>query len=328
MSRAICTKSGISFDIQHFPYYFDEGTLHHPVFDLSYEQLSARPLLEKWLSRQFTEIDTKLYFLALLHSSGLVEWQTYARPTLSVCEMNMEALLDILDWKHTIKHPRLSMPRMAITQDTATLDNVRNWISTWNAAKEDFENGYKELTRNQLLLRKEDTLQRLIKDRQKELHQFASMLADWATICAEFPTFPVTVNDVVLPLADYWKQILITCGKTPDHIWRLELSDMEELLTHLEDNLEHGSIYAHATMKLIREGIATHKNYLGNFDYSVTILNNNKDIEQANLRILADNAPAEMPIPHNYPNRILYLKDKIRYEQAQKLRKLNGVTKL
>lgn len=314
MAKAICSKSGIQFEIQHFPYSFSHGELHHPVFDLSFEQLTAPTVLSKWTARQLTEIDTKLYFLALLHSSELVEFHTYARPLLSVCEMNMEPLLRILQWQYTIKHPRLSMPRMAITPDTATLDNVRNWIMAWNAARVDFENGYKELTRNQLMMRKEDTLERLIRDQQKEIHDFAGILADWANLCADFPVYSTNVNGVILPLNEYWKQILITCSKTPTHIWRLDLKDMKELLEHLEDNLEHGSIYAHATMKLIRDGIATHNNYLG-----FSIVNYASDVERANVQVLADNAPSDEPRPENYPNKILYLKDKIRYSQAQKL---------
>jgi len=314
MAHAICAKSGIPFDIQYFPYNFTEGELHHPVFDLTYEQLTSERLLSRWLNRSMTEIDTKLYFLALLHSSGLVEFTTYARPTLAVCELNMEALLDILGWTHTIIHPRLAMPRMCISQDTASLDNVRNWIAAWNSARSDFENGYKELTRNQLMMRKEDTLQRLIKDQQKELHDFAGILADWATLSAEFPTFSTTVNGVTIPLCDYWKQILITCSKSPTHIWRLDVDDMRELLDHLEDNLEHGSIYAHAVMKLIRDGIATHNNYLG-----FSIINYAEDVQVANQKILADNAPSQEPKLIDYPNKIMYLKDKIRWDQSQKL---------
>ena len=314
MAKAICAKSGIEFSIQYFPYHFNEGELHHPVFDLTYEQLTSEYLLNKWVSREFTETDTKLYFLALLHSSNLIQWNTYARPTLAVCELNMEPLLDILSWQNTIQHPRLSMPHMAITQDTATLDNVRNWIAAWNAARADFESGYKELSRNQLMLRKEDTLQRLIKEQQKELSQYAGILADWAVLSADFPTFTTTVNGAQLPLSEYWKQILITCSKTPTHIWRLDIDDMTELLNHLEENLEHGSIYAHATMKLIREGIATHNNYLG-----FSIVNHSSDVERANLQILADNAPTARPALHEYPNKIQYLKAKIAYEQAQRM---------
>jgi len=314
MATAICAKSGIEFNIQFFPYNFNSGELHHPVFDLTYQQLTSPYLLNKWVSREFTETDTKLYFLALLHSTTLVEWRTYARPTVAVCELNMEALLDILSWQNTIQHPRLSMPHMAITQDTATLDNVRNWIAAWNGAKEDFENGYRELTRNQLMLRQEDTLQRLIKEQQKEIYQYAGILANWASLSAEFPAFTVVVNGAQLSCAEYWKQILVTCAKTSTHIWRLDLDDMKELLEHLETNLEHGSIYAHATMKLLRDGIDTHNNYLG-----FSIINQAEDVEKANTKILADNAPATQPRPQDYPNKIMYLKDKIRYDAAQKL---------
>jgi len=314
MATAICNKSGIEFIIQYFPYNFSEGEIHHPIFSLTYAQLTAPALLGKWVRRELTEIDTKLYFLAILHSTDLVEWRTYARPSQSVCELNMEALLDIIDWQNTIQHPHLSMPRMAITQDTASLDNVRNWIAAWNSARSDFENGYKELSRNQLMMRKEDTLQRLIKEQQKELTDYAGILASWAELSAQFPTFTLNLNGAHISCADYWKQILVTCAKTPAHIWRLDINDMRELLDHLEENLEHGSIYAHAVMSLIRKGIATHDNYLG-----FSIIDYSEDIEQINLKILASDAPATMPMLHQYPNKILYLKAKIKYEQAQKM---------
>lgn len=314
MAKAICNKSGLQFTVEYFPYNFDEGQLQHPIFTLNYSELTKEKLLNKWVNREFTDVDTRLYFLALLHSSNLVEWRTYARPTLAICEANMEALLDILDWMNCIQHPKLSMPHVTISQDTATLDNVRNWIAAWNIARQEFESGYRELSRTQLLLRKEDTLQRLIRTQQKELTQFGTLLADWAMQAAEFPTFNTVVNGVSIPLNEHWKQIIITCGKTPAHIWRLDIDDINELIEHLEDNLEHGNIYAHAVMKLLRDAVKTHQNYLG-----FSIIDSAEDIERANFKLLADTAPINEPRIQDYPNKILYLKDKIRWEQAQKL---------
>jgi hypothetical protein len=313
MAKAICAKSGIQFDIQYFPYSFLEGELYHPVFDIPYEVLTGSKLLQKWINREFTETDTKLYFLALLNITNLVEFRTYARPTIAICESNIEPLLNILGWMNTIQHPAITMPHMTVSQDTATLDNVRMWISAWNGAKDDFESGYKELTRNQLMLRKEDSLQRLIKDQQKEMNQFAGLLASWASLAAEFPTFAITVNGTALQCDDYWKDILVTCAKSEQHIWRLDIDDMKELLGHMEENLEHGSIYAFNTMKLLRDGIYKHENYLG-----FNIINSSQDIEQANLRLLSDNAPLVEPKLHEYANKILYLKDKIKWNHAQK----------
>jgi hypothetical protein len=113
---------------------------------------------------------------------------------------------------------------------------------------------------------------------------------------------------------------MIQCAKTPNHIWNLPLPDLQELLGHLEENLEHGSIYAHATMKLLRDAIATHNNYLG-----FSVVSTSADVETANRLILAEGAPTEQPQLKNYSNKIAYLKDKIRYEQAQRLQPVLAV---
>lgn len=308
MATFTCQKSGFPVKLSHFPYNFTG--LHHPIFNLSYNELIAPQLYDKWVNREFTEIDGKLYFLAILNSSNLVEFRTYARPTIAICESNIEALMDIIGWIFTVKNPALHMPRIAITQDTATLDNVRLWINAWQEVRVEFDTGYRVFTEQQMLLRKEEFLSRMIHNKQKEPQQFAKLLADWAAIAAKFPQFNTYVNGSTINIATYWQDILITCGKSPNHILSLNLKDMQELLTHLEDNLEHGTLFSYSVLQLLRAGISTHSCYM--------IVDGLEDIGAVNLNLLADDAPPIQPKEHDYKNKVLYLKDKIRWELAQK----------
>lgn len=334
MATAICAKSGIEFTIQHFPYNFTKHgvVLTHPIFNLDYAQLTSEELLTRWVDRQMSEVDTKLYFLALLDSSGLIQWHCAASPSIATCESNMQPLLDILDWMYGIKHPRLAMSVMAVSEDTRLLPNIDQWIKVWQENKSDFENGYKSLTRAQLMMRKEDTLERLIKSRQAELSSYAGMLADWAALAAEFPETIRDYEGNKVSASVYWKVLITTCAKSENHIWRLHIEDLEDLLTYLEDNMDAGSIYGYAVLSLVRKGIATHKAYLGfemlgRMDTSTGVTSSglvSNAAEYALSKILAADAPATVPLRANYPNQIAYLRDKIRYEQSIKLLSSGG----
>jgi hypothetical protein len=237
----------------------------------------------------------------------------------------MLPLMDILEWLHTIHHPRLSMPHMAISEDTAELPNVDQWIKSWNQARADFEDGYVALTRAQLLLRKEDTLERVIKSQATDVSKYAGILADWAVLAADVPDTVRDYDGNLVDTAAYWRSLLVTCAKSESHIWRLPIEDLEDMLTHLEDHMDAGTIYGHAVLKLVRNGIATHRNYLG-----FTMLGSaegcptvgilaQSDAEYQYSKILAADAPLTEPRITDYPNKIAYLQASIKWKQAQKL---------
>jgi hypothetical protein len=322
MAKAICSKSGVEFEVSHFPYYFRKGELSHPVFILETKTLLG--LVSKWANREFTETDTKLYFLALLNSTNLIEWRTYARPEMHICEANMEALIRMVAWIDTIKHPNLSMPKFAITKETANLANAKHWIEAWVTAKAEFENGYREYTINQKIIRREHALEKLIKDTHRTPESYAAHLAEWAAMVAQFPTFAVKIDGKVMTCSDYWKDIIRKCGNTNYQTWKLDKNDLQELTEHIIDNVDHGSIFAAALLKLLRAATVRHSSFLG-LEFTTgpnntgfTILDDNASIEQANIQALIAGAPETEPREFEYPTRIAYLRAKIRWEMASR----------
>lgn len=318
MAKAICAKSGIEFQIEHFPYYFRKGEFCHPVFLLDTKTLLG--MVSKWAEREFTETDTKLYFLSLLNSTELVDWRTYARPDLRICEANMEALVRMVSWIHSIKHPGLSMPKFAVTKDTADLSNFRYWLEAWQNARGEFENGYREYTQQQKIIRREHALEKMIKTPGRQPESYASHLAEWAALVSNFPTFNTIVDGKHIRIDEYWKDIIRKCGIPNYQMWKLNKDDLQELLEHLTDNIDHGSIYAAALMKLVRNAIDRHSNFLG-LDLTAgqtgfTIISNDASVEQANIAALIAAAPTTEPMERDYPSKVAYLRAKLKWDMA------------
>jgi hypothetical protein len=235
----------------------------------------------------------------------------------------MLPLLDILEWIYTIHHPRLSMPHISISEHTADLGNADQWIKVWHDARADFEDGYVAATKQQLLLRKEDTLERAIRSGGMEIAKYAGILADWALLAAGVPERVTIADGSIVDTSTYWRSLLVTCAKSEAHIWRLSLSDLTDLVEYLEDNLDAGTIYGYTVLKLVRKGIDSHANFLG-----FTMLGDGAstagDLSQTAAEtqyshILAADAPLTEPRIVDYPNKIAYLQASIKWRQAQKL---------
>jgi len=339
MATAICVKSGLVFNIQYFPFTFDGSTinsgirLHHPVFDLEYRDLVSEPLMSRYLDRRFNNTDLKLYFLALLHSSNLINWNHPATPSTATIESNMMNLLNILDWMHAHQYPVLNYPRIAISEDTADCKCACQWIKAWESVKEEFETGSKTLNKMQALIRKESTLERLIRTKQEDPANYAGLLADWALLSGEAPETTRDYKGNLIEAAPYWKSLIVTCGKSDNHVWRLNLEDLEDLLAWLESNIDAGSIYGHAVLSLVRLGIDKHKNYLG-----FTLLGSSRDevgnihyetdptsSEAALDKILAADAPETEPLPANYPDKVSYIQARIRWNKKIQLESASNI---
>ncbi len=313
MAKIHCSKSGLELEISYFPYLFDKGNLSHPIFSLNTRQLLS--LIPKWTGREFTPIDTRLYFLALLNSTNLVEFRTYARPTDSICESNMEAMLRIASWIYGIKNPAVTLAQFAITQDTASLNNIHHWIDIWYQNRKDFEDGYREeaIARDRVI--REAALEKLIKTPGKTPENYAATLAEWAAIAGDFPTMDVIVGNKRMSYRDYWKSIIRQCG-TKGNVWRLDADDVKVLLEHCEEYIDAGSIYANALFRLLRNALLRQ-------DGVMMMVDTNADIERANVAAIIASAPISKPIESDYPTSIAYLRAKNAWNIAEKHRKEN-----
>lgn len=315
--RVYCRYSGIEFQVENFGSSKIEGI--HPAFYAKQSFLLSRTT--DWAAARLNEKERRILFLSLLHSTDLVEFRVTAAPNDSTVQLNMESLIRFIGWQSAVMSPRLVLPRFVISPETKTLPNVKHWLATWWDAKNEFEDGY--MTQSQLakLRNREVALERLIKNAAKTTEDYASLLAAWALEATNAP----------LALREYWTELFRLKSIA---IYNARTVDLEELVEHMEENLEHGSIYAHEAMKHLRIILA--KNKVGlNFGLGIPdeelerldFLSLQKDpftivedeIETHNKQLLIANAPSEEPTMRDFAgNRVKYLQARARWNLAQK----------
>lgn len=338
--KILCALSGIEFDVSDFPGTFYSREIHHPVFDLPQKKLLS--YAGKWSGGQLTPVNSYLLFLSLLNSTGQVDFRVpafRAEKTDSIVAANMEYLLRTVIKLNTVSSPAIVFPRFAITPETRFLENVYYWIQAWENGYEDFFSGNISAHTANKLRRLESALERLIKSPHKSVSDYAAQIADWAQVAGEFPTFnildPHTQKHV--PIAEYWKDIIIRCCKGVS-IYLVNLKDLEELLEHVETNIPAGSIFHYTLLRTLRLSRDRIKNYFttGDVDLKTTftllddIISTGADApstELANLAVSVNAAPTEKPVPENYPTRIAYMRAKMRWDLVQRMKKSTGESK-
>lgn len=320
MAKILCSKSGLEYSVQYFPISFhnDKHQLHHPVFDAPLPKLWK--YFPKWQAGELTDVDSYLLFLAILHSTDLVEFRTSAirtPHTVSIVQSNMESLYDTVGKILAVKNPRFTLPRFVISHDTRTLDNVKYWLQAWDAAYLDFKNGLKEQELRSKLQRREAALERLIKNPAIKPERYAHLLAAWADEASEFPQFNITIRNTQTTLAEYWKDIICKCYRQ-ESVIQIPKSDIQELLEHCEEHIDLGSIFSYQLLTLLREALQTIDGFFGNSETTFQILSDDESVGTSNLQLLIETAPVEKPRRIDYPSEFAFLKEKMKWAIAQK----------
>lgn len=321
--KILCAVSGIEFQCEHFPAYLTSREVTHPIFHLPQKKLLS--FIPKFSAGELTETDSYLLFVALLASSDAVEFRVPCKriaETSGIVYNNMEDLCIAIGKMNLIKHPSFQLPRIAITPDTCTLQNIEYWIANWEASIEEWKDGYASYNESRDLIMRESALEKLIKSPHREI-QLATQIADWAEIAGAFPKHPTLVNGSSISLSHYWKQIIRKCINK-ESIYLIPLSDLQELIEHCEEYIPHGSIYAHTLMEILRAGRDRNKNFLGLGDWDLTtssisykILEDGDSVEAANYEAILMSAPISEPRITEYPTRFAWLKAKVKWEMSQ-----------
>lgn len=317
MAKLTCSKSGVIFQCEHMPLAFGTSNYTHPMFHVQQKKLLS--LSGQWAARKLSPVESYLLYLALLDSTELIQWRTHAQYTHhtdSIVESNMENLIKIIGKINLITHPHFTLPSFAISPDTANLSNSHHWIQSWIQNYTDWYESYKDSRRLESLREKlearETALQRLINS-QTPTSKYATILADWAAIAGEFPTFMMEhpVTHFSIECSEYWKQIIRACGDD-DRIWQYPEADIIELIEHCVDNIQHGNTYAHTLMKWMRDGLERRKNYCGfgeeTSSTKFTIVSSSTSTYEINRAVLISTAPTEEPLKHQYPTHFAWLR--------------------
>lgn len=330
MAKILCGISGIEFKVEHCSIYLSSREYAHPIFFI--EQKKLLGLYSKYIHGELPEIDSYLLFLALLNSTDLIDWRvpaSYTSQTQSIIANNIDTLVKVVSHINAIKNPHFTCAKIVISPETKTLDNCKYWIQSWVDSYNDFLSGNKKRELLDDILAIESRLEHIIKDANKKEAKYAAVLADWADKAGSFPKFPVKYQNTSIPCNEYWKLIIRKAVNT-ESIFSIPKSDIIELIEHCEDSIEHGSIYSHSLMSILRTGLEKQNSFLGLGDVDIKastyrILDAESSVEDANKLAMIDSAPTEKPIESKYPSKIAYLRAKLKYDMAQEYAKNNPV---
>ena len=254
--RLTCQYSKISFNTAAF---LGTGintpvTCVHPIFYADFEYLTA--CYKAWEDGKVHEKrDQRLLFLALLNSSGHVDWYHSADPKADTVAANMELLFRTASWVNDIMLPSLKLPRFAINESTSKLANIKDWLGAWNEVRDDFDRGYLSRSEQEQKARKQAALD-LLTDRKnkddtsKQRHAaYLRTLADWADIALQFPR----------ALSSYWKQIIRCQSAVAALDFSSRIVDIEELVEHIEEFGEYDSVHYYALLAQVRQVLSDAK---------------------------------------------------------------------
>lgn len=337
MAKILCSISGVEFNTDHFNISLTSREYSHPIFHINSERLIS--LTTKWLDQELSPTENYLLYLSLFRSTGLMDFRVPAMLSpelLPIIAQNMHSLVamveKILDASDARKQEVLHLPTFVVSPDTKYLLDSAEWIKIWENNYKEYLDSYKSATLMDKINRKESLLERHIKDRTKDISTYAHQLASWAALAGKFPEFNAglssdILNGAQMSLSSYWQHIIKSCART-ESIWDIPNEDIQELIEHCEENIDHGSIYAHTLMSLLKAGIARKKDFLdlGSFDLGANgstfrILDASASIEDANKLAAIDSAPIHEPREKDYPNKLAYIKAKMNWQMASEYRK-------
>ena len=336
MAKILCAYSGVEFEVPHFAgINLTERELKHPVFSLSTQRLLG--LADTYMDGRMSYTENYLYYLALFNTTELVRFSVPAiqtGETQGIIAQTMDKLLFIVNKLHCIgaeySSTRLSMPQFNIGPETKDLSNTPYWCEVWNENYQDYLQAYKTTTERAKLAQMEAALEVHIKNHNRTPADYARQLADWAARAGSFYNdeqfvADSTAGDKPIKLCDYWRKMIIMCAKD-ENIFSLHDGDLSELIDHCEETIGvvAAGIQAHTLLTVLRTAQRKKHDYLNLGDINIgangltfRILDASASVEDANKLALIDSAPATEPKLLEYPNRLAYLKAKMKWDLAQ-----------
>lgn len=326
--RVLCAISGLDFEAEHFPGFLANRECVHPIFQMPQKKLLA--YTGQFYTDALTPTDKYLLFLAVLNSSDLVDFRVsvFRTPfTPSIIAQNFERLVRIVCKMNAVLNPNVTFPRYILSYETRNLSNVHFWIDNWYEAYKEYQSGSLRSYESKKLGERERALERLIKNPHKPVGEYASQIADWAIIAGDVENqfrqqTPNPFTGKSSSMAEFWRTLIIKAARL-DSLYAIEVKDLDEIIEHFETKLDVlGSIYSHQLLKILRTAQEKRKNFLGMGDLTVAsasyqILSTDDSVEASNMKLMIDLAPETEPKASDYPDRVSYIRAKMRYQMAQ-----------
>lgn len=337
--KLICRYSGIEWEVRNcFGDIRNSGKQSfvqtHPVFHLPVHALLSQ--MGRWSASSdpnnknpMNADEKKLLFLALLFSTGLLEWRIEQPVTVDVdtCDKYMEKLARFMVFFEAVQAPERVFPRLAITYTTRQLKEVGTWIESWEAALASWKEGYETARVLQKLEARERALERLIKSpltkNAGDETRYSNQLAEWA----------LTVTRAPENIKEYWRSLFNLRGID---IYTTRTADLEELQEWLLEHLppeSQGTIYSNAVMTRINMLLAINRK---GFNMGLGIPEAvdidefeaaqaapfkflpDDPVEDHNAALQAINAPPKKPLISDYATKFEYLRAQAKFVLAEK----------
>lgn len=328
--RILCAYSSIEFRVEHISFGLQSRESYHPIFDAKSSKL-IEYITTHWPEKT-PPIESYLCYIALLRSTDRLAFHVPAirtNKTDAVIAQNMESLLRTVQNINKIQVPGLQLPSFVISPETRSLENSHFWIEAWNSALSDFYDGHKRSNLHEMIVTKEQVMERFIKDPSKSPSNYANTLADWAALAGSFPvTETVPYNGEQVTLSEYWKTLIRKCARA-EALFSIDDVDLQDLIDHCEDKIDQGSIHTYTLMKVLRDARDRKKTYLGLGDLDIStstyrILSDSDSAERANILAMIDSAPSDKPIASNYPSKIAFLRAQFKWQASQDYKAQGG----
>lgn len=325
MLSLTCSISGISFSVPGPALRIRSSAPIHPIF-----QLSPRDLFScagELHSLKIQGPDLHLLNLALITQTGLVEFHSslpfseeIGRIHFQWAERLLHLVIQMQELSQETKDSRF--PKIIFNAQSGMIpEHLKGLIEVWSQALDAYRLGKSLESRADEVSRMEQALERLVRNKHKSPASYASKLASWAAIAANFPSFQINSPDgELISLSAYWQKLIILISKTPNLPARYE-SDVIELEAHLLENLDLGTLYSGTLLSLISRAKARLQSYLefGDFDVpppssSYKISEFGKSDKDFAAKAMA---PSQAPKREDYPDLLSYVKAKARFLVAQ-----------
>lgn len=288
----------------------------HPIFEVKSKILWK--IARSFLDERTTKEERRLIFLAIANSTGLMRFQVPAEPSDTTILNCFHQLQAIAGWIEHLQAPGVRFPAYVVRTENRNLHNFKDWLKALEEVKKAFYEGQATQEHKHRMTLLEDKLTRLILSQVTQGSRgITNLMATWALDASEAPR----------ECKPTWMKIL----NTPrDRIYTISSTDIKSLISHLEENLPHGSIAATAVMRRVRELLQQQADGLGLYeiltdddsDASPNGAQRNEAItsEIANTPAAitaAIMAPIAEPVPANYGSKVSYLIAKAQWNLAQ-----------
>jgi hypothetical protein len=266
--KLYCPRSGISYNCNIG---YGHGRVIHPIFGLPIKSL-IKGQLEPFIAGNLTPEETHLFGCALLAKLP-IQWE--AELSFSIWQESWNLLIENLAVVALRMDSRYlsELPGFHIQKDTNSPDCIRNYIRILNNAISELRESSTFIETSIIKDRAEEAILRIIRNTMNKMadpknnNKLPKLMALWAASVGRFPktTIPIDAIGTQIPLAEYWKDIIIKVFTDSSHVSLLsdtiQIQDIEELLEHCEQTIEVGTLHSLMLFKKLRSAISVLKEF-------------------------------------------------------------------